>query len=258
MKKTILAIVLSLVFFSMNQHTQAQMSNLVFFSQHGEHFVVELNSVQQNPGYESNLKITGLPATSYKVTIRFEDHTIPDLNKTITFQSGMETSYNIRKNKSGVYTVRFMNQVAIDVLATQPQDQVVITFIPQMREINRLNTFDPHKNPYKMPGYHGAIGCPYPMTEQDFKDFKETITSKNFEDSKLQIAKEGINTNCLSVAEIVELMGLFNFEASRLDFAKFAYLHTYDIDNYFKVNKAFQFDSSISDLKDYIEKNKQH
>jgi len=32
------------------------------------------------------------------------------------------------------------------------------------------------------------------MTEQDFKDFKETITSKNFEDSKLQIAKEGINT----------------------------------------------------------------
>jgi len=41
----------------------------------------------------------------------------PDLNKTITFQSGMETSYNIRKNKSGGYTVRFMNQVAIDVLA---------------------------------------------------------------------------------------------------------------------------------------------
>jgi hypothetical protein len=47
-------------------------------------------------------------------------------------------------------------------------------------------------------------------------------------------------------------MTLFDFENTKLDFAKFAYDRTYDRANYYKVNDAFEFESSIEDLNRYI------
>jgi hypothetical protein len=49
-------------------------------------------------------------------------------------------------------------------------------------------------------------------------------------------------------------MKLFSFESSRLEFAKFAYKYTWDINNYFLLNDAFDFESSIDELNKYINK----
>jgi hypothetical protein len=49
-------------------------------------------------------------------------------------------------------------------------------------------------------------------------------------------------------------MKLFDFEATKLTYAKFAYNHTYDIGNYYKVNDAFDFESSVDDLNKSIGK----
>jgi len=103
-------------------------------------------------------------------------------------------------------------------------------------------------------GYNGVIGCPVPMSREDFESFRNTVSSKSFEDSKLTIAKQVLNNNCLTSSQVKETMGLFSFETTRLDFAKYAYSHTYDINNYYKVNDAFEFESSISELNNYITK----
>ena len=105
---------------------------------------------------------------------------------------------------------------------------------------------------YVMPGYSGPTGCPWPMQPNDFAAAKNTISSKGFEDSKLTIAKQIISSNCLFASQVREVMALFDFEQTKLDFAKFAYNYTYDIGNYFKVNDAFDFESSIQDLNNYI------
>lgn len=47
-------------------------------------------------------------------------------------------------------------------------------------------------------------------------------------------------------------MFLFNFESTRLELAKYAYGHTYDIANYYMLNDAFTFESSIEELNNYI------
>ncbi len=103
-------------------------------------------------------------------------------------------------------------------------------------------------------GYSGTVGCPSPMGRIDFDSFKSSVSSKPFEENKLAIAKQVLNNNCLTSAEVKETMGLFSFENSKLDFAKCAYGHTYDVNNYYKVNDAFQFSSSIDDLNAYISK----
>jgi hypothetical protein len=103
-----------------------------------------------------------------------------------------------------------------------------------------------------VPGYGGPVGCPIPMDQGSFGNAKNSIDSKSFEDSKLTMAKQIIGSNCLTSAQVKEIMLLFSFEGTRLDFAKFAYGRTYDIGNYYMVNDAFTFESSIDDLNAYI------
>lgn len=110
----------------------------------------------------------------------------------------------------------------------------------------------PPPAPVYLPGYNGAEGCPFPMARGDFESMKSSIASKTFEDSKLTVAKQVINSNCLLSGQVREVMQLFTYEESKLDFAKYAYGRTYDIGNYYKVNDAFTFESSIDELNGYI------
>jgi hypothetical protein len=112
----------------------------------------------------------------------------------------------------------------------------------------------PVKEPevYRMPGYSGPVGCSWPMNGTEFTDVQKSIESKSFEESKMTMAKQIGRDRCFTVDQVKGLMGLFSFEDSKLDFAKFAYDHTYDIGNYYKVNDAFTFESSIDELNDYL------
>jgi len=103
-----------------------------------------------------------------------------------------------------------------------------------------------------LPGYNGPVGCPVPMTDTDFRDLEQSISTKKFEDSKLTIAKQVLRDRCLFVSQVKRVLSQFTFEESKLDFAKYAYDYTYDIGNYFKVNDVFTFETTIEELDAYI------
>ncbi|MEM6263536.1 MAG: DUF4476 domain-containing protein [Bacteroidota bacterium] len=111
----------------------------------------------------------------------------------------------------------------------------------------------PPPAPVYVPGYNGPIGCPVPMETFQFSQVKRSIDEKAFEQSKLTIAKQVLANNCLTSAQVQELLGQFTFESTRLEFAKFCYGRTHDIGNYYVVNDAFDFESSIDELNEYIQ-----
>ena len=104
-----------------------------------------------------------------------------------------------------------------------------------------------------VPGYTGTIGCTYPMSSTEFSEAKSSIEDKSFEDSKMTLAKQVIKNKCVTAEQIADFMNLFDFEDSKLELAKFAYDYTYDQDNYYKVNDAFDFEMTIEELNEYIE-----
>jgi hypothetical protein len=106
---------------------------------------------------------------------------------------------------------------------------------------------------YQMPGYTGAVGCDWPASDEEYSSIISTIENQSFSDTKLNTAKQFASSKCLTVDQVKGLMNQFSFEDTKLEFAKFAYEHTYDIDNYFKLNNAFSFESSISELQEYIQ-----
>jgi len=280
---------------------RAQTSNLIFFSENGERFSVILNGMLQNDQPETNIKVTELPAPSYKVKILFDDPKLKEFNKTVYLNPGTETTYAVKFIRKKGYTLRLMNTYPVVneseiipgqmVVGYQPQgvstnmgsattivnnttinNNVSISANGKGNNVNVVNSNEgagsqqagsltglnnglPNNNqvPYVLHDYNGVYGCPRPMSPGDFQSAKGSISSKNFEDSKLTIAKQIIQSNCLLSSQVKEIMLLFTFEDSRLDFAKFAYAYTLDLGNYYKVNDAFTFESSIDDLNKYVQ-----
>jgi hypothetical protein len=67
------------------------------------------------------------------------------------------------------------------------------------------------------------------------------------------MAKQIGRDRCFTVEQVKGIMGVFGFEDTKLDFAKYAYERTYDIGNYYKVNDAFSFETSVEELNEYIQ-----
>jgi len=98
----------------------------------------------------------------------------------------------------------------------------------------------------------GNGNCMNPMSSMDFQEAKSSIKSKTFSDSKLTMAKQIVKNECLKAGQIKEIMMLFDYEDTRLEFAKYAYDYVFNPRKYYKVNDAFDYEMTIEELNEYI------
>ncbi len=94
------------------------------------------------------------------------------------------------------------------------------------------------------------------MSSQDFNEAIKSIEKQDYESTRLTVAKQITRINCLTTNQIKEILLMFDFESTRLEYAKFAYDYTFDKDNYFKINDVFSFQSSVNELEEYITSHK--
>lgn len=99
-------------------------------------------------------------------------------------------------------------------------------------------------------GYSGVVGCAIPLTKIDA--VKKAIEAEDFSENKMIVAKQATKNKCLTTAQVIEIAELFSFENEKLEYAKFAYAYTYDVDNYYQVNSVFSFSSSKEALNKHI------
>jgi Domain of unknown function (DUF4476) len=97
-------------------------------------------------------------------------------------------------------------------------------------------------------GYHEALI----ICEGEFGNIAQAVCNRTFESDKLIVAKQAIGCKMASANQVRRLMGMFTFESTKLDFAKWAYRHCWDAQNYYVVYDAFTFSSSVRELNDFI------
>jgi hypothetical protein len=259
-----------------------QPANLIIASDNMEQFLLSVDGEPINANSQTQVRVDGLAPGLHKLTIQVvqkNGYTVV-VKSNVFLEAGNEFYYNLKKNNRNEYVLRLYNMVPIaynppvnnvlppstNQLTPPPSNNLPAgnnnTVINPQININiggNQNTVPqgnnpvvnpPHQNP--LPGYNGPIGCPYPISDAAFNEIKKTIQNNNFESTKLSIAKQVISSNCLLSKDVKEIMELFSFESSRLEFAKYAYGYTYDLGNYFIVNQAFNFESSVSELDKYI------
>lgn len=117
---------------------------------------------------------------------------------------------------------------------------------------NNYNNNDNYSNTTQENVSTDYCGNNYAMSKANFESAKKTITKQSFEETKLSTAMQIVKSNCLSSDQIKQMMLLFNFEESRLNLAKNAYARCVDKNNYFVVNDAFNFSSSVEELNEHI------
>lgn len=92
------------------------------------------------------------------------------------------------------------------------------------------------------------------VSADEMKDIKNTINNASFDNSRMTVAKQAISAKkCFTVNQIKEILGLYDFESSKLEMAKYSYDYCIDKSNYYLINDLFSFTSSKDELTKYVQ-----
>ena len=91
------------------------------------------------------------------------------------------------------------------------------------------------------------------MSPNDFNNALSSVKKQNFDETKLKVAKQIVQSNCLSINQIKQLANTIIFEDMKLDFAKFAYDYCTEHEKYYQLNDIFSFSTNVDELTEYIQ-----
>jgi len=95
--------------------------------------------------------------------------------------------------------------------------------------------------------------CDRPLDPRKLLEFSNRIKTLSFDDKKLSLAKDFASSHCFTAIQVMETMQLFDFEETRLDFAKFAYSRCFDPNNYLFVEDILEFEASKIELREQFD-----
>ena len=107
--------------------------------------------------------------------------------------------------------------------------------------------YDNTPNGASYPG--SAVSSYRLMQAQEVTSLVQAVQQRPFEASKLSIAKEALAQSSIQTDDLKRLLRSLDFEASRVDLAKFAYSHVADRQNWYRVYQAFDYDASTQEVQ---------
>lgn len=159
---------------------------------------------------------------------------------------------NLKPGEEIFAVIDGFNQLRIKrVVNMQPRPVAIVKPAPNCNTSYKAeyDTNYHHDDHCNTPVYNYA---PYAMDESSYFTLKQCIADKWFDSSKSEVAQMAMRNNYFTTVQVAGIMNLFDFESTKLEFAKMAYSHVVDQQNYWMVNDAFSFSSSISNLQEFI------
>jgi hypothetical protein len=224
-------------------------------------FKISLTRIAQHQDFTNNIRLTGLEANNkYFIEITFKDDSTTIRKTLYLLDANLIHLYEVTKTglqlKKMLPELNYTEKTALTVAYIENADYQPILATADTAKTD-TNYVIPYDSYYELEDYNGKLGCPWPIREPEFAELRSLILNETLEDSKLEKIKYAIqdmDSACVLVEQTQELIVLLEYEETRLNFAKFMYPFTFDIDNYGKLNEAFNFENSKVELKAFIEK----
>lgn len=132
----------------------------------------------------------------------------------------------------------------------------IVAYAPQHnwypQQPNNACMARPTVNPVCEPAPEQPVYGPMPINNYDFNALRQTIQTQPFESAKLTILKQAVPQHYFSTQQVTDIMQCFTFESYRLEVAKLMYPQVLDQQNYYLVNNAFSFSSSVRELGEFL------
>ncbi len=273
-------------------HLSAQ-SNLVFFTEEGENFILYVNGSKINDDFESRVTATGITSDFAQIKVQFEVEGAPELKQNMMIDQNMLMTSIIKKNKKGRYVFRPVSAVPIeneqiiriaevrDIDTVTPQapnvqaaastassssnSSIGVNISANTTGLNvNVNVSDEFSEAEELPvenyEYNPAPQSSQPagpdcikMSLDSFNRASTSIKNKSFSEEKMTVFKQIARTHCMSVSQIKKIMTLFTYEEGKLEVAKLAYRNCTNRENYYQVNDAFTYSESVEELNKFLE-----
>lgn len=120
--------------------------------------------------------------------------------------------------------------------------------------VNGSNSKKVIKDKSRVSGYSGNVGC-INGDIVDVDEINEEIKSLSKASEKMNAIRQASQGKCLTVDGVKKLSSTFTQESDRVDFAEWAFHHTYDMDNYYQIINIFVHSGNKQKLGDYISEN---
>jgi len=223
-------------------------------------FKISLNRKEQHRAFTNNIRLNGLEANNkYFIEINFKDDSTSFRKTLYLLDDNLIHLYEV--SKKGLQLKKMLPEISYTkttpLIANYKENEDFIAVVATKDTIKDTTYIPPFDSYYELKDYNGKIGCPWPIKEDVFADLRTIILNEKLEESKLEkikISIQEMDSACVMVDQTKELIMFFEFEETRLDFAKFMFAFTFDIDNYGKLNEAFNFENSKEELKALIKK----
>lgn len=232
-------------------------------AEQSEHFWVYVNGALQNE-FASQSVTSNLAPGECSITVTMDNSERSTITSNVTLQQGRNNYIvSYQPQTSSI----FFRSAAEDAKAAGAMIGAFGQMVHQMNEmyeadVNRpVGGNPPHGNPHPghpqpgnpgtpppPPGAHGPVPCP----PSEFMEIKQLVRSADFENDKMNIAKQATSAHYFYVDQIADIARLFDFEHNKLEYVKFAYDYCIDRNLYYKLNGIFEFSSSKDELNDFI------
>ncbi len=93
------------------------------------------------------------------------------------------------------------------------------------------------------------------LTDAKINDLKTKVADKKTDTEKWNALKDGLKNETETTDQIGAMMDWFNFESTKVDFAKWAYPNTVDKQNFSNLDNKLSYKNYVDDLDKFIKDN---
>ena len=221
-------------------------------------FKLSINNTLQHQEYSNNLCISLYGEQYYNIKIEFKNDTNVVQKNIYIIDNGLAYFFDVRLEYFK------LKKITPNQLLDKEENQLLITYTGKQLVVeNKADTITPEDTTYTPPfesyyeleDYNGIITCPWPIKQEELTEFKGILNSQTIDDSKFDKIRQRIldsDSLCIMVSQVAELIPLFQYEDTKLIFAKFILPSIFDIDNIGKLETVFEFENSVDELKQLI------
>lgn len=210
-------------------------------------FIASLNGIRLTNDYAPMMAFNLLDETTYRLKL-LQAGSTSILTYTLNSEPRYLSKYVITKDNVGNYTIILESkslmldeETPVGTPTTVTQTTVVIT---------KTVAVTPTVAPTSTLGSTAVTITP--ISKADFDDRLNAIKNTSFDDQRLAKAKQVFDDEYLTTNQVIEVVKVFSFDDSKLDFAKWAYKKTMDKKNYYKVEDQFSFSGTKTNLANYV------
>jgi len=214
-------------------------------------FIASLNGIRLSNQYASEVSFPYLDEFNYNLKILFSG-SARMISFKVTSEPKYITKYVIVQDNFGNYKIMLESKsldLGNNTIVQTPTLVPTVTLTPATTVVVTQTVAAPTQT-FEPP----VTVVIEPMSTPEFNERLAAIKKTSFDKDRLSKSKQVFDDENLTTNQVIEVVKVFSFDDSKLDFAKWAYKITMDKKNYFRVEDHFSFNKSKNDLRDFVKK----